>query len=109
MEIGLSFGLAQQMVNTMNKTMNTMQVAGVNAGTTGGVPVAEVTGSGSGAADQWYAAIDGHLAGPLSERDMRQLIERDILVDDTLLWRPGMTAWTQAVDIPEVNKELLLK
>lgn len=104
MEIGMSMGLAQQMVNTMNQTMNTMQVAGVNAGTTGITPRVAAP-----AINQWYAAIDGHLAGPLSERDIHRLIERDLLVGATLLWCPGMTSWKKAEDISEINKELLLK
>ncbi|MDE6296993.1 MAG: GYF domain-containing protein [Muribaculaceae bacterium] len=104
MEIGMSMGLAQQMVNTMNQTMNNMQIAGVNAGTTGKTPPVIPPST-----NQWYAAIDGHLAGPLSERDIHRLIERDLLVGSTLLWCNGMKAWKKAEDIPEINKELLLK
>lgn len=104
MEIGMSMGLAQQMVNTMNQTMNSMQVAGVNAGSTGRLsPVDEP------AACQWFAAIGGHLAGPLSDNEIHGLIEKDLLVSDTLLWCPGMKAWQMAQDIPEINKRLLLK
>ena len=34
-EFGMGMSLAQQMITTMNSAMNNMQVAGVNAGTTG--------------------------------------------------------------------------
>ena len=105
MELGMSMGLAQQMVNTMNQTMNTMNIAGVNAGTTGKACSLSADQPGS----KWYAAIDGKLAGPLSVNEIRKLIERNIIIADTLLWCPGMKAWTNADNIPEINKELLLK
>lgn len=104
LEIGMSMGLAQQMVSTMNRTMNTMQIAGVNAGTTGQTPPIPVPET-----NRWYAVIDGHLAGPLSYNEIHKLIERDLLVADTLLWCPGMSSWEKAEDLPEINKELLLK
>lgn len=103
MELGMSMGLAQQMVNTMNHTMNSMQIAGVNAGTTGYALNQQAP------SDQWYAAIDNHLAGPLSDKELHKFIERNLLVADTLLWCPGMKAWQRAQDIPEINKLLLLK
>lgn len=102
-EFGLGVGLAQQMVNTMNHTMNSMQVAGVNAGTTGqkpGIPAAD---------SAWYAAIDGRTAGPLTETELKSLVNRDVITESTLLWCPGMTAWKFGKDIPLINKLLLLK
>lgn len=103
MEMGMSLGLAQQMVNTMNHTINSMHIAGVNAGTTG------QTLHQQASSVQWYAAIDNHLAGPLSEKDLHKFIEKNLLVADTLLWCPGMKTWQRAQDIPVINKELLLK
>ncbi|MDE5840900.1 MAG: DUF4339 domain-containing protein, partial [Muribaculaceae bacterium] len=88
---------------TMNHTINSMQIAGVNAGTTGQTMHQQTPSV------QWYAAIDNHFAGPLSEKDLHKFIERNLLVADTLLWCPGMKAWQRAEDIPVINKELLLK
>lgn len=104
-EFGMGLGLAQQMVNTMNQTMNSMKVAGVNAGTTG-----QQNDIGSRPTDsQWYAAIDGRQAGPLSEHDLETLVSRGLIDDTTLVWHPGMNGWQLACNVPLLNKLMLLK
>lgn len=104
-EFGMGMGLATQMINTMNQTMNSMQVPGVNAGTTGqqGQPCPPAMGR------SWYAAIDGRQCGPLTDFELRQLIEQKKIDDNTLMWSQGMTGWTQAANIPEVNKYIVLQ
>lgn len=104
-EFGLGMGVATQMVNTMNQTMNSMQVAGVNTGTTGqqGRPCAPAAGR------TWYVVAEGRQAGPLTDHELSQLIGRGKIEDDTLMWSPGMTGWQLACNIPEVNKLMLLQ
>lgn len=101
-EFGLGISLAQQMVSTMNHTLNSALVAGVNGGTTGQQSMA------SACINKWYAAIDGKQAGPLSDSELRQLVSRHLITEQTLMWCPGMPAWKFAADIPPVNKLLLL-
>lgn len=102
-EFGMGLGLAQQMVNTMNNVMNSTMVAGVNAGTTGQRQL-----NCTGGQTQWYAAVDGRQAGPLSENELKDLISRNLIKADSLMWCPGMTAWKFASDIPQINKLFLL-
>lgn len=103
-EFGMGMGLAQQMINTMNQSMNTMRIAGVNAGTTGQLQGAVRSADSR----QWFAAVDNRQVGPLSDDELLQLISRGIVVDKSLLWTPGLPAWKMARDIPEVNKMIIL-
>lgn len=103
-EFGMGMSLAQQMVNTMNHAMNNMQVAGVNAGTTGQqTPVTQVK-----VPNQWYVAVDGKQAGPLSDMELKELVKSKKVEENTLVWRPGLAAWQLACNVPEINKFLLL-
>lgn len=103
-EFGMGMSLAQQMVNTMNHAMNNMQVAGVNAGTTG-----QSGAIGAHRPDAlWYAAIDGRQAGPMNTHELETLVGRGLIEDNTLVWRPGMNAWQMACNVPEINKMILL-
>lgn len=102
-EFGMGLGLAQQMVNTMNHVMNNTMVAGENAGTTGQQQL-----TCAAYQNQWYAAVDGQQAGPLSDNEVRELISRSLIKGDSLMWCPGMQAWKYASDIPQINKLILL-
>lgn len=103
-EFGMGMGLAQQMVNTMNQTMNSMQVAGVNAGTTGQQAMAPHMK----VPNQWYVAVDGRQAGPLTDIELKELVKAKKVEENTLVWRPGLTAWQLACNVPELNKLFLL-
>lgn len=103
-EFGMGMSLAQQMVNTMNHAMNNMQVAGVNAGTTGQAG----TASAPLAVTQWYTIVDDRQVGPLNTAELTKLIDNGSVMDNTLIWRPGMPGWQMACNIPEINKIFLL-
>lgn len=103
-EFGIGMSLAQQMVNTMNQAMNSMQVAGVNAGTTGQAQIA----SAPLVVNQWYAVVNDCQAGPLNTAELTKLIDAGTILDNTLMWRPGMSGWLMACNIPEINKIFLL-
>lgn len=98
-EFGMGTAIATQMIQTMNQSMSRMNVAGVNAAPhVGAMP-----------RQGYYAVIDGRQAGPLSTDDIQTLVDRELITADVLMWRPGMTGWMRACDIPEVNRSLLLK
>ncbi len=107
MEFGLGISLAQQMVNTMNHAMSNNAVPGVNAGTTGQTFVNQ-TAVPPKSELQWYAVIDNLQVGPLSSSEIKTLVQRGKIVENTLVWRAGMTAWQLAKNIPEINKIIIL-
>lgn len=100
-EFGMGLTLAQQMVNTMNHTMDSMKVPGVSTSTTGRLDN-EHPGT------QWYVVVEQRQAGPLSDAEMEKLVSDGLILDNTLIWKPGMTAWKQARDIAEINRIFLL-
>ena len=113
-EFGMGTALATQMIQTMNQAMAQTRVAGVNTGVN--MPTPQPVGQQPVAAPAvaepavvYYAAINGNQAGPLSEEELSRLIDREIVDGDTLLWRAGLSGWSQAKNIPEVYKIILLK
>lgn len=103
-EFGMGMAVAQQMISTMNSAMNNMQVAGVNAGTTG----QSGTASPAAVSKTWYAVINDRQVGPLNQGDLSTLIQNSNITDATLMWCPGMSGWQLASNIPEVYKLFLL-
>ncbi|MCM1293722.1 MAG: DUF4339 domain-containing protein [Bacteroides sp.] len=97
------------MIQTMNQTMSQMRVVGVNTGVNMATPqpVSNTAECGNASA-VYYAAIDGHQAGPLSVDDVKQLVELNKISCDTLIWRQGLTGWMCVSDVPEVYKMILL-
>lgn len=55
-----------------------------------------------------YIANNGQQAGPFSEVEIKQLIGNGIIVQDTLIWMPGMAQWAPANQVPTINKLFLL-
>lgn len=91
--------MAQQMVKTMNESMQSMYVPGSGANLTGTQPAAP---------SLFYAVLGGNQAGPFSESELAQLI-RDRKVDkETYVWKPGMGDWIKAENVPEVLKLVCL-
>lgn len=100
-EFGMGMAIAQQMVNTMNHAMNNAQVPGVCANSA-------ISLNPNQPQRQWYAVIDGNIAGPMDTPQTEQLIRMGKISSDTFLWQPGMAGWTLAREIPEAGKLLLL-
>lgn len=115
-EFGMGTALASQMINTMNQAMANMNFAGVTARTPQVNTSAQAMVQPSVQAlngqqppqIMYYAAIDGHQAGPLNVDEIKTLIAKHLITADTLMWCPGMEGWRVAQDIPEVNKLILL-
>lgn len=115
MELGMSMAVANQMIGTMNQAMNNMQVPGrVFQPAAGTVPVSNEAAPQPNPNDvppeiqATYAVIDGHMAGPLTDKQVSQLIQIGTLTPQTLVWRPGLPEWRYASDVPEIYKIILL-
>ncbi len=95
MEFGMGIAVARQMIDTMNHTINNMQVPGA------GAPIAP-------ASQQYYALIDNQQCGPLTEEEVEKLVNVARINSNTLMWKTGTTAWVHANALPEVYKYFLL-
>jgi hypothetical protein len=49
-----------------------------------------------GKPNMWYYIKDDQRKGPISESDIRGLVENGTITRDTLVWREGMSDWQQA-------------
>ncbi len=96
MEFGMSMAVAQQMINTMNHTINNMQVPGYGNSFIAPQP------------QQYYAVVDGAQVGPITESEVSQLITAKKITAEALMWKPGACAWSTAQAMPEINKHILL-
>lgn len=53
--------------------------------------------------ESWSYVQNGATQGPITEDALRQLLGSGQLRWDDLVWRPGLTEWTQAGQIPELR------
>ena len=94
MEFGLGMGMAQQMVNMMNQTMQTMQIP------ESAKPVQPKS-------TEWYVAINEKATGPFSENEMKGLLLEKKVTKETLVWCAGMSEWQKAECTPNILKLIL--
>ena len=97
MELGIGMSMIQQMPAMINSVMPQP-----NAQVTAPPPPPTKEQS------QVYIAVDGTQAGPFSDEELVKLVQNDLLVPETLVWKTGMSAWTPAAQVPEVNKFFFL-
>jgi hypothetical protein len=100
-EFGLSMAIAQQMVQSMNQTMEQQKVAGVMQ------PMH--TGHLNPTEKIYYVAIDNKETGPYNETELSRLIANKKIDKNTLIWMPGMKNWTAAENIPELLRLVALQ
>lgn len=93
-EFGMGMAIAQQMVKTMNYSIENMKVPGSFSTT----PQQTL----------YYAVVEGNQMGPLSEQDVSTLITEKKIVNETYMWKPGMPTWELAEKIPEVVRLVAL-
>ncbi|MCL2211986.1 MAG: DUF4339 domain-containing protein [Treponema sp.] len=98
-EFGMSMGIAQQLVKTMNEVLKNMYVPGAMnpmhppiGGYNPPAPVPQV----------FYAMLDGKQSGPYSETECSRLINEKKIVKETYIWMPGMNEWKTAENTPAV-------
>lgn len=119
MELGMSMALANQMIGTMNYSLNNMQVPGQpgprnnpSAPQNQAAPDAPVAQGGApqqpAELAQYYAVVDGHVAGPMDDKQLSRLINAGSVTEQTLVWMPGLPAWKYAADVPAIYKIILL-
>lgn len=91
MEFGLGMGMAQQMVNMMNQTMQTMQLP-------------ESSRPLQPKSVEWYIAVDGKASGPYTESEIKSLLLEKKVTKDTMVWCAGMPEWQKAENTPNILK-----
>lgn len=95
-EFGMGLAVAQQMVKSMNTSLENMHVPGAMN------PMQNQKQS------FFYAVIDGNQMGPFTEQELSRLIAEKKIVKETYVWMPGMPNWEIAEKIPEVLKLVAL-
>ena len=89
-EFGMGMAIAQQMVKTMNQSIETMKVPGT-------FPNYKMP-----AIEKYYAVINGSQCGPYSQNELLQLIKEKKIVNETYVWKPGMKHWDIAQNLPDI-------
>ena len=56
----------------------------------------------------FYIIFDGTQAGPFNDDELIKLIKADYITSSTLVWQAGMTSWTQALDVPQMQRLFVL-
>lgn len=95
-EFGLGMGIAKQMVNMMNQSMQSMYIPGAMQS----IPQSNQS--------VYYVALDGKAVGPLNDSELSQLISQRKVNKDTLAWVPGMTSWKPIEEVPAILKVIAL-
>ncbi len=93
-EFGMGMAVAQQMIKTMNQSIETMKVPG--------------SFSTQQRQSLFYAVVEGKQMGPLSEHEVSRLIRDKKIVNESYMWKPGMPSWELAEKIPEVLRLVAL-
>lgn len=91
MAMGMGFGMAQSFGQALAKGDATDPLAPPPV-----PPAAKVV-------RHYFAVVDGQRMGPINLAAVQQLIENGQLDSDTLMWTAGLTDWTAAENIIEVN------
>lgn len=94
MEFGLGMGMAQQMVNVMNQTMQTMQIP-------------ETAKPAQPKPTEWYIALNEKASGPFTENEMKGLLLDKKITKETLVWCAGMPEWQKAENTPDILKLIM--
>lgn len=97
MELGIGMSMIQQMPAMINSVMPQPNTQGTST-----TPPAVKSLS------QTYLALDNSQAGPFTDEELIKLIQHEVLKQDTLVWKTGMSAWASASQVPDVNKLFIL-
>lgn len=99
-EFGLTLGVATQMANSMNASLQAMQIPGAR----------NSMQLNALAEDQllFYVVLDGRPVGPLATSELSRLIAEKRVTKETYVWKPGMPDWQLAENVPEVLKLVAL-
>ncbi len=93
-EFGLALGVATQMANSMNASLQAMQIPGARNPIQSDTLVED--------RPLFYVVLDGKAIGPLATSELSHLITERRVTRETYIWKPGMPDWQLAENIPEV-------
>ncbi|WP_423708601.1 DUF4339 domain-containing protein [Undibacterium sp. WLX3042] len=94
-EFGLGVAVAKQMTNSMNQALNNTHIAGVQT--------AQLETQ-----HHYHVILDGKTAGPFSAPELSRLINENKVTKDSYVWRPGMSKWQTAENLPDVLRLVAL-
>lgn len=97
MGMGMGFVLAQQMGGMMNPQMGQQQVQQQQGGV---MPPPMPT------AVQYFYALNGAKAGPVSIEQLKVLFANRTINKDTLIWKAGLSEWTKLQEVEELKSFL---
>lgn len=93
-EFGLSLGIATQMANSMNESLQAMRIPGAR----NPMQIDVLAGN----QPLFYVVLDSSPVGPLATSELSRLIAEHRVTRETYVWKPGMTDWQLAESVPEV-------
>jgi hypothetical protein len=100
-EFGMGIAVAQQMVQSMNHTMQNMYIPGASN------PMC--CNSLSVSPERvYYAVLEGKQAGPFSETELVRLINDKKISKETYVWHLGLREWKTAENVPEILRLVAL-
>lgn len=99
-EFGLTLGVATQMANSMNASLQAMKIPGARN------PMLPNTLTEED--PLFYVVLDENPVGPLTTSELSRLITEKRVTKETYVWRPGMAEWQLAESVPEVLKLVAL-
>ncbi len=91
MGMGMGFAMANQMGQAMAKDGQPAQPSGQAP-----PPLPQQAAA-------FYAAIDNHQAGPFDTNALQQKVQAGQVTRETLVWKEGMSEWTPAGQVPELQ------
>lgn len=95
-EFGFGMGIAQQMINSMNQSLQNMHIPGA------------MNKVGVSTQNLYFVVIGEKSVGPLSESELSRLIHEKRISKETFVWMPGMSKWQIAENVPEVLRLVAL-
>jgi len=97
MGLGMGFGMAQQMAQAFGNPNAAMQQP--QQAPAASAPPPPLPGTQA----EWWFALNGQQNGPHSVAQLAQFKAAGQLVSDTLVWKQGMSGWTMARSVPELQ------
>jgi hypothetical protein len=94
LEFGMGMAVAQQMVQSMNNTMQNMHIPGAQN------PLNQAARAEPERI--YYVQLEGKQAGPFSGTEVGRLINDRKISKETYVWYPGLGEWKIAENVPEI-------
>lgn len=96
-EFGLGLAISQQMVASMNYTINNSITPGATHGSPSNL-----------SAELFFFALENQAMGPFSGKETLDLIQNGKINKETLAWKPGNAAWKKIEEMPDILKYIAL-